>query len=54
MCAMEFGYLKEAKKDFISEENILKLGLLWMTLLGLWEEEITQKIKQYCSKSMHM
>jgi len=41
-------FLKEVKKDFISEENILKLGLLWMTLLGLWEEEITQKIKQYC------
>jgi len=28
--------LKEVKRDLISEENILKLGLEWIFLLALW------------------
>ncbi len=47
--------LKEVKRDFISEENILKLGLQWM-LLALWRWNLPRRLSNntICSRLLSL
>lgn len=47
--------LKEVKMDFISEENILKLGLQWM-VLALWRLNLPRRLSNntICSRLLSL